>query len=234
MVERFLLVFLARARGSKGGALLIFVGVAILLGFLVFGLVSVAGNAVLIWSGAGPVIRFLGTGPGVLAGFVVAVLLILLGVEFLSRAAPQATTSATVEQTTGSSQTEREREHEREHEQLRNSFRRVQQERDRLRARLSDPTAAKKLEDERLRRRCMEVSHELQNFMRIGQHVDRNQLVVRFQQRHEWKVNEVRDRLDGQAWLTSQERDTLTFRADDYSYKIDEIAAALRDIGMGH
>jgi hypothetical protein len=58
-----LLVFLARARGSKGGTLLIVVGVFVLLAFLVFGLVSAAGNAVLMMTGVGPVVEFLGTTP---------------------------------------------------------------------------------------------------------------------------------------------------------------------------
>jgi hypothetical protein len=228
VVERFLLAFLARARGSRGGTLLIIVGVLILFVFLVFGLVSVAGDVAFMLTGAGPVMQFVATGPGILTGFAVAVVVILLGVAFLTHATPQST-SSTVHRVSGTSQAERER----ELEQLQKSFRRIQQERDRLRSRLSDPTAVRRLEDERLRRRCLEVAHELQNFMRRGGHIDRNELVARFQQRHEWKVNELRNRLDEQAWLTPQERDTLTFRADDYSHKIDDMVTTLKDIGMG-
>jgi len=230
MVERWLLAFLARARGSKGGIALIIVGVLVLLSFLVFGLVSVAGNALLVLTGAGPVLAFLGTGPGVLMGFVVSVLLILLGVAFLNRATPQPTQSLADVQQAGPAQSDRDR----EVEQLQRSFRRVQQERDRLRTRLSDPTAMRRLEDERLRRRCLEVAHEIENFMRIGDYVDPNELVARFRQRHEWKVNELRNRLDEQAWLTPQERDALTFHADDYSHKIYNMETTLRAIGMGH
>lgn len=208
----------------------------ILVGYAIWGLISVAGLADFVANYAGPVLGLLGTGMGILVALLIAVLLIVWAVNTEQGETAKAGAESSPPSPARPEDKEKEREHEREHEQLRDSFRRVQLERDRLRARLSDPTAAKKLEDERLRRRCMEVSHELQNFMRIGQHqpVDRNQLVARFQQRHEWKVNEVRDRLDEQAWLTPQERDTLTFRADDHSYRIDEIAAALRDIGRGH
>ncbi len=141
-----MVAFLARARGSKGGALLIFVGVVVLLAFLVFGLVSAVGNAVLLWTGAEPVMQFLGTGPGVLTGFLGAVFLILLGVAFLNRATPQVTASTTAIQESGSAQAEREL------DRLQKRLRRTEQERDELRALLADPTAKRRREEEVLQK----------------------------------------------------------------------------------
>jgi hypothetical protein len=230
VVERFLLAFLARARGSKGGTLLIVVGVLILFGFLVFGLVSVAGNAVLMMTGAGPVMEFLGTGPGVLAGFAGSVFIILLGVAFLTCATPQATASATVIQESSTGQAERNR----ELEQLNKKLRRVEQERDRLRAVLSAPTAKKRHAERMLRKRCLGLGHELFNFAKARRYENERETIDRFRQRHEWKVTELRDELDEQELLTPQERDDLTFRTNDGSYKIEEMVDMLRSIGMGH
>jgi len=89
VVERYLLILLAKARSSKGGALLIVFGVLILFAFLIFGLASIAGDVAFMVTGVGPVIDFLGTGLGVLIGLLVAVILILLGVAFLVHATPQ-------------------------------------------------------------------------------------------------------------------------------------------------
>lgn len=229
MVERFLLALLARARGSKGGTTLIIVGVLFLLVFLVFSLVSVAGNAVFMMTGAGPAMEFLGTGPGILTGFVVAVVLILLGVAFLTHATPQPQSGAVIQQT-GTAQAESNR----EVVQLRKRLHRAEQERDRLRAMLSDPTAKKRRAEEMLRRRCIEVAYELHNFVHARKYTDSNETVARFNQRHEWKVNELRNRLNEQELLTPQEHDTLTLHADDYSHKIEEMMETLKTIGLGH
>jgi hypothetical protein len=225
-----LLILLARARASTGGILLVVVGVFILFAFLVFALVSVAGNVVLVLAGTGPVIDFLGTGYGVLVGLAIAVIMILLGVAFLTRATPQPTQSVTVTQQSGTPRAERDR----ELEQLGKRLRRVEQERNELRARLADPTAMRRRNEEMLRERCLELAHELQNFMYGRRYTDTNETVARFQQRHEWKVNELREQLDEQGWLTPQERDILTFRADDYSHTIDDIVETLRSLGAGH
>ena len=82
-------------------------GHAYLVRLLVFGLVSVAGNIILMFAGNGPVLEFLGTGRGVLIGLAIAVFMILLGVAFLTHVAPQSTASATVIQESGTSQVER-------------------------------------------------------------------------------------------------------------------------------
>jgi Tfp pilus assembly protein PilN len=139
-------------------------------------------------------------------------------------------------QTTGVLQTEpsKQASPEKEKEQLKKKLLIVEQDRDRLRARLADPTAKRQHTDKMLRSRCLEVAHELQNFMSGRAYTDSNETVVAFNQRHEWKVSKLRDELDKQAWLTLQERDILTFRADDYSHKIKDIAETLRSIGMGH
>ncbi len=204
-------------RSKKGfvGALLFFYGAV----RAILGLLQDATYAASNW---GAIVNFLTSGLGNLAVIVVGILLLLWAM--LTQQPETESVNVALSQPEGNQ----------ELEQLRKSFRRIQQERDRLRARLSDPTAARRLEDERLRRRCLEVAHELQNFMRIGRHVDSNELVARFQQRHEWKVNELRNRLDEQAWLTPQERDALTFHADDYSHKIDDMVITLKAIGMGH
>jgi Mn2+/Fe2+ NRAMP family transporter len=72
----------------------------------------VAGNALLVMTGAGPVVKFLGTGPGVLTVFAVAVFLILLGVAFLTRATPQPIQSVAVVQQAGTAQADRDRDEE--------------------------------------------------------------------------------------------------------------------------
>jgi hypothetical protein len=224
-----LLILLARARASTGGILLVVVGVLILFAFLVFALVSVAGNVVLVLAGTGPVIDFLGTGYGVLVGLAIAVIMILLGVAFLTRA-----TLIPLSRLRLPSSLEPRERRDRELEQLGKRLRRVEQERNELRARLADPTAMRRRNEEMLRERCLELAHELQNFMYGRRYTDTNETVARFQQRHEWKVNELREQLDEQGWLTPQERDILTFRADDYSHTIDDIVETLRSLGAGH
>lgn len=89
VVERFLRALFAKARGSKGGALLVVCGVLILFAFLVFALVSIISDAASMVSGVGPVIEFLETGLGVLIAVAVAVVMVLLGVAFMVNATPQ-------------------------------------------------------------------------------------------------------------------------------------------------
>ncbi len=89
MAERYLLILLAKARGSKSGALLIVVGVLILFAFLAFGLASVVSDVASMVSGVAPVLEFLGTGLGVLVAVAVAALMVLLGVAFMINATPQ-------------------------------------------------------------------------------------------------------------------------------------------------
>jgi hypothetical protein len=228
MVERFLLAFLARARGSKFGVLLTFVGVILLFATLVFGLVSVAGNAILAMTGLGWVIEHLETGQGVLAGFVVSVFITLLGVAFLVRATPQPTQTVTVNQRLGATQAEKNR----EVEQLEKRLRKTEQERDRYRTMLSDPTAKRRREEAMSRKRCLEVAHELFTFMRGRRYSNIDEIAAAFKARHEWKVNDLRDRMDKQGLLTLQERDTLTFRSSGYPIdQIDQMVETLRKIG---
>lgn len=231
MVERWLLAFLARARGSKGGTLLIVVGVFILLTFLVFDLIAVAGNAVLMITEAGPVMEFLATGPGVVAGFAASVFIILLGVAFLTRATPQPSQSVTVNQRVGAAQAERDR----EVKQLEKRLRRTEEERDRYRAILSDPIAKRRRDEEILRQRCFDLAQEVSNFL-IGyssKNVDVNEAVARFQLRHEGNVTELRDELDKRGVLTATERQYLTLYDHDGLDKISAMEHTLRAIGMG-
>jgi hypothetical protein len=62
---------------SKGGFTVALMGALILFGLLIYGLVSVLGHVEVIVKYIGPVVYFLGTGPGVLLSVAVAVLLIL-------------------------------------------------------------------------------------------------------------------------------------------------------------
>ena len=133
MSEEYLLVLLARARGSTGGILLIIVGVLILVAFLVFAVVSVAGNVILMVTGTGPVVDFLGTGWGVLIGLVVAVVIILLGIAFLTRATPQPATTPSGSHSGTNTPTTPPATDPEEVEQLRTRLGEVEQERDELR-----------------------------------------------------------------------------------------------------
>ena len=62
---------------SKGGFTVALMGALILFGLLIYGLVSVLRNVEAIAKYIGPIVYFLGTGPGVLLSVAVAVLLIL-------------------------------------------------------------------------------------------------------------------------------------------------------------
>jgi TolA-binding protein len=83
LVERFLELLLSAAQRSKWGVLFIVVGALILFTLLVSGFVSVAGNTILMMTGAGPVIDFLGSGWGVLVTAVVSIILVFVGIGFL-------------------------------------------------------------------------------------------------------------------------------------------------------
>jgi Tfp pilus assembly protein PilX len=231
MFERFLLKLLAKARGSKGGALLIVVGVLVLFAFLVFALVSMAGDIILMITGRGPVIDFLGTGYGVLIGLAVAVVMILLGVAFLNHATPQPNQTVTVNQRVGPTQAERNR----EVEQLQERLRRAEQERDQLRARLSNPNAERRRQEEALYGRCVAVGNEIRNFLSGYGSLseDEPHSVQRFRLRHYEKVTELRDQLDKRGRLTTEEYEALTFREDDGVGKIRLMAEVLILIGLG-
>jgi len=64
LVERFLSLLLSAAQRSKWGLLLIVVGSIWLSGMLMVGLVSTAGNVILVANGMKPVLQFLGSGLG--------------------------------------------------------------------------------------------------------------------------------------------------------------------------
>jgi hypothetical protein len=229
MVERYLLAFLARSRGSKGGTVLIVVGVVVLLAFLIFGLISTVGNIILTITGIGPVVEFLGTGRGVLAGFVVAVFIILLGVAFLRGATPQTQSVSSIQQSE-TTQAAKDREIER----LQKRLNRTEQERDRYRDILADPTAKKQRDERMARSRSLEVAQELQIFWNARKYSDPGETVASFRQRQEWKVNDVRGRLDELKMLTPRESDDLTFRPDhSYPDRIEKMIGILRNIGMG-
>lgn len=227
-----MLALLARARGSKWGALLLVVGVFALLATLVFGLVSVAGDAILMVTGVGPVIQFLGTGTGVLVGFGVSVFVILLGVAFLVYTTPQPTQSVSVIQQSGTSQAERDRELER----LGKKLRRTEQELDRYRAIVSDPTAKRQREEEMLRKRCGDLALEVRGFAQAHKsqrYTDQQEAVERFRRRYYNRVEEAREELDGRGWLTDEERHTLTLSPQDGMDGIGRMADALGNIAVG-
>lgn len=120
-----------------------------------------------------------------------------------------------------------------EAERLKARLQKVEQENKRLRASLADPTAERERKEGLARRRALEVAQDLQKFWNARKYTDYYETVARFRQRHEWKVDEVRERLEGQKRITDQERDTLTFRVDDPPDKIREMAEILRAVGMG-
>ena len=141
--------------------------------------------------------------------------------------------AATEPRVMGGAATAAQAERDRKLEQLERRARRAEQEYEKLRASLADPTVKRQRDEKLVRGRSLEVAHDLLTFMHGRRYTDADETVARFRQRHQWKVDEVRERLEKQALLTDQERDTLTFRADDYPRKIEEMAETLRAIGMG-
>jgi hypothetical protein len=204
-------------RSKKGfiGALVLFYGAV----HGIFGLVQDATYAASNW---GTIVGFLTSGIGNLCVIVVGIVLVLWAVVSQQpEAQPLPQSSATPDTNT-----------QREVERLEKQLRRVEQERDRYRALQVDPNAKRLHEEESLRHSCILLGQELLQFMKVHGYSD--ETVNRFVQRHEWKVNELRDELDERAWFTMQERDALTFNADDYSHKIEEIANTLILLGRGH
>lgn len=206
-------------------------GVFLLFATLIVGLASMAGNALLVMTGIGPVMQFLGTGPGVLVGFAVAVVFILLGVAFLNSATPQATASATIIQETGASQAQRDR----EIEKLTVKLRRAEKELSRYRAILADPTAKKRRDEEMLRDRCKVVAQEVRNFALAygSRYQDQRETAERFKRGHERKVAELRVELDQHGLLTPQERESLMLADGEGAGEIMRMAEVLGSIGVG-
>lgn len=102
-----------------------------------------------------------------------------------------------------------------------------------LLGKLTDPTANRQREERMARERCTEVAQELTTFWQSHQRTDSQEFIAAFQKRQEWKVNELRERIEQQGLLTAQERDTLTFRSGDGPDKIEQIVFLLRKIGEG-
>jgi hypothetical protein len=102
-----------------------------------------------------------------------------------------------------------------------------------LAAKVTDPTANRQREERMARERCTEVAQELTTFWQSHQRTDSQEFIAIFQKRQEWKVNELRERLEKQGLLTTQERDILTFRSGDDLKKIEQIIFLLRKIGEG-
>lgn len=76
LVEQFLRLLLSAAERSKWGLLCVIVGSVLLCGILILGLVSTAGNVILVATGTKPVLEFLGSGLGILITAVVAIFLV--------------------------------------------------------------------------------------------------------------------------------------------------------------
>lgn len=183
---------------------------------------AVFGVADLLSDNAIPTLEWLGTGPGVLIAVLFAVVLIVWATNAQQPETPPL--SGPMPQSEGN----------REVEQLRKKLHKAEQERDELRAFLADPTAKRQRDEKMLRRACLKVAQEVGVFARERRYKNDDETVNRFKQRHEDKVTKLRDELDQHGWLTAEEREALTFRADDHWRKIGYIAETLRSIGMGH
>jgi hypothetical protein len=123
----------------------------------------------------------------------------------------------------------------REVERLRKQLRSAEQERDRYRALLADPTAKRRREEEMLRTRCVDMARDVHSFrdaLRYDPyHPD---TVERFKRRHYGKVTELREELDSRDWLTEEERESLTLSEGDGADKIERMEQVLVSIGTGH
>jgi hypothetical protein len=102
-----------------------------------------------------------------------------------------------------------------------------------LLGKLTDPTANRQREERIARERCTEVAEELTVFWQSHRRTDAQEFVATFQKRQEWKLDELRERIEKQGLLTTQERDTLTFRSGDGLDKIEQMIFLLRKIGEG-
>ena len=186
------------------------------------------GTADLISDNALPVMRFLGTGPGVLTAVFVAVVLIVWAINSQQPEAPP---------TGGPTPPAPHPQPSQELERLKARLRRTEQERDRYRALLADPDATRRREEDRLRQRCIDLAREVHSFAQAHrgarfQH-EIKEAVERFRLRHGAKVTQIRDELDGRGWLTAQEREGLTLSAKDGVSKIGAMAEVLAHIGTG-
>jgi hypothetical protein len=89
LVEQFLSLLLSAAQRSKWGLLFIVVGSIWLFGMLMVGLVSTAGNVILVANGMKPVLQFLGSGLAILMTAIVSILLVFIGLGMLWFLKPQ-------------------------------------------------------------------------------------------------------------------------------------------------
>jgi hypothetical protein len=213
--EEYLLAILARARGSKGGLVLVVLGVLILFAFLVFALVSVAGNVILMVTGSGPVVDFLDTGWGVLIGLIVAVVVILLGVAFLVRATPQPITEGSHAQV---------REVEQEREQAQTDKQTSQQEPD-----------GDGLRRDWLKRECRDMAAYLRWFLKDHEHKTDDEIVDLYRERYQDKVAVLLQQLERQDLYPPEDRKSFQVAADKFPRSpmaIRNLAGTLGSIGQ--
>lgn len=157
---------------SKRGFAVILVGTLILLGLLIYGLVSVLGHVELVVEYIGPVVSFLGTGPGVLLCVAIALLLILWALRTRRKSDPGYGTSSTESERERARLRSVVREGEREREWLRLELQKSEREIERLksklqkgereRERLKSETQKGKRERERLRAALREDEREIE------------------------------------------------------------------------
>jgi septal ring factor EnvC (AmiA/AmiB activator) len=156
---------------SKRGYVATLTGTLILLGLLVYGLVLALGHVELVVDYVGPMVSFLGTGPGVLLSVAAAVLLILWALRARrpeskpghgARSPESERKREPLKSTLQGVRRERERlrselrESEREHKRLKSELREGEQELQRLRSTLQES----RRERERLRSKLREGERE--------------------------------------------------------------------------
>ncbi len=110
-------------------------------------------------------------------------------------------------------------------------LRRTEQELDRYRAIFSDPSAKRQRDEKIARERCVEVAYQLFTFLKNRPYSDHAETVAAFKQRQQWKVDEVRGRMDELDLLTPLEQKILTFQPGDQLDKIELMVELLRKIG---
>lgn len=194
------------------------------------GVVAILGNAETVADNLGGALQFLATGPGVLSAVSGGVLLILWALVTQSPendSSPQAV--ATLDSTSGKEIERLNKEIERRDRKIRA----IAEDYEELLAKLSDPTAERQRQERTARERCIEVSDEVFMFLKDRPFVDPAESVAAFEQRQQWKVDDVRDRMDKQGLLTQRERDILTFRSGDQLDKIEAIVEVLSRLGQG-
>ena len=224
---------------SKRGFAATLVGALVLLGLLIYGLVSVLGHVELVVEYVGPIVSFVGTGPGVLLSVTFAVLLILWAVR--TRRKNEAGYAAP------SSEPERERARlrsalqkgerelewlrselqkgEREFERLRSKLREGERERERLRS----ETQKGKRERERLRSALRESERKLE---RLRSETQRGAQEL---ERLRWEPQEderERERLRSENEQLRAQRDALKEKVTIHDSRValkQELNAAYRD-----